>query len=63
MSLIAYIRSLFARSLPRSVDADMDEELASHIQHRADDLQRSGLDRATAERRARIEFGGQLKFR
>ena len=36
----------------------MDDELRSHIQHRADDLERSGLSRAEAERRARIEFGG-----
>jgi predicted permease len=42
---------------------DMDEELRSHIQLRADDLERSGLERAEAERRARIEFGGQDKFK
>ena len=41
----------------------MEEELRSHIQHRADDLERSGLDRAEAERRARIEFGGQVKYK
>jgi hypothetical protein len=40
-----------------------EEELRSHIQHRADDLERSGLDRAEAERRARIEFGGQVKYK
>jgi len=39
-------------------DAEIDEELRSHIQHRADDLQRSGLSRREAERRARVEFGG-----
>jgi predicted permease len=44
-------------------DDDIDEELRSHLQHRADDLERSGLDRAAAERQARIEFGGQLKFK
>jgi len=41
----------------------MDEELRSHIQHRADDLERSGLSRAEAERRARIEFGGYHKYK
>ena len=41
----------------------MEEELRSHIQHRADDLERSGLDRAEAERRARIEFGGHERFK
>ncbi|HTU46535.1 MAG TPA: ABC transporter permease [Bryobacteraceae bacterium] len=45
------------------IDADLEEELRSHMEHRADDLERSGLSRATAERRARIEFGGQARFR
>ncbi len=45
------------------LDADMEEELRSHIQHRADDLERSGLRRAEAERRARIEFGGHVRFK
>ncbi len=42
---------------------EIEEELRSHIQHRADDLERSGLKRAAAERRARIEFGGQVRFK
>jgi putative ABC transport system permease protein len=41
----------------------MDEELRSHIQIRADDLERSGLLRAEAERRARIDFGGLERFK
>ena len=41
----------------------MEEELRSHIQHRADDLERAGLKRAEAERRARIEFGGYQRFK
>jgi predicted permease len=45
------------------VDADLEEELRSHIQHRADDLERSGLRRSEAERRARIEFGGRVRFK
>ena len=45
------------------LNGEMDEELRSHIQHRADDLERSGLPRAEAERRARIEFGGQARFK
>ena len=52
------------RFLHRSeIEADMQDELRSHIQHRADDLERSGLTRAEAERRARIEFGGQERFK
>ena len=43
--------------------SDMEEELRSHIQHRADDLERSGIDRAEAERRARIEFGGYVRYK
>ena len=45
------------------MNADMDEELRSHIQHRADDLERSGLPRTEAERRARIEFGGHVRYK
>jgi predicted permease len=45
------------------MNAEMEEELRCHIQHRADDLERSGLDRAQAERRARIEFGGREKYK
>jgi len=54
--------TLFSRSRSR-IDREIDEELRSHIELRADDLVRSGLDRAAAERRARLEFGGQLKFK
>src|SRR5437868_8323644 len=63
MSLLAYLRSMSRKLFRRSelVD-DMEEELRGHIQHRADDLERSGMDRAEAERRARIEFGGLEKF-
>ncbi len=31
----------------------MEEELRAHIQHRADDVEPSGMDRAEAERRGR----------
>jgi hypothetical protein len=64
MNLLASLRSLAAKFFHASATrADLDEELRSHIQYRADDLQRSGLSRAEAERRARIEFGGYEKFR
>ena len=64
MKLLAYVRCLAAKFFHRSQLADeMEEELRSHIQYRADDLERSGVDRAEAERRARIEFGGQERFR
>jgi hypothetical protein len=54
------VATLFRRS---QVNAEMEDELRSHIQHRADDLERSGLSRAEAERRARIEFGGHARFK
>ena len=37
--------------------------MRAHVQNRADDLERSGLTRPEAERRARIEFGGYEKFK
>jgi len=54
------IATLFHRS---RMNAEMEEELRSHIQHRADDLERSGVPRAQAERRARIEFGGVVRYK
>ena len=64
MNPLAYFRSLGAKFFYRSqTENDMEEELRSHIQHRADDLEGPGLDRVEAERRARIEFGGQERFK
>ena len=64
MKFLAYLRSLNAKFFRRSqVSDEMEEELRSHIQHRADDLERSGMDRAEAERRARIEFGGHERYK
>ncbi len=59
-SLRFRVATLFRRA---QVNAEIEQELRSHIQHRADDLERSGLSRAEANRRARIEFGGYEKFR
>jgi len=59
MRLTAWFRSLAAKF---GAENELDEELRSHIALRADDLERAGLDRETAERRARIEFGGREKF-
>ena len=54
------LTTLFRRS---KVNAEMDDELKTHLQLRADDLERSGLPRAEAERRARIEFGGYSRVK
>ncbi|HYL61720.1 MAG TPA: ABC transporter permease [Candidatus Methylomirabilis sp.] len=59
-SLRAVLFAWFRRS---DVDAEMDEELRAHIERRAEDLERSGMARAEAERRARIEFGGGEKYK
>jgi macrolide transport system ATP-binding/permease protein len=64
MKLIDSIRFRMAALFrPSKVNAELEEELRSHIQHRADDLERSGMPRAQAERRARIEFGGREKYK
>src|SRR5438270_8566280 len=61
---LAYFRSLAARFFRRSqTENELEEELRAHIQLRTDDLERSGLGRREAERRARIEFGSQERFR
>ncbi len=64
MKLTGYFRSVSAKLFHRGELAeDMEEELRSHIHLRAEDLERSGMSRAEAERRARIEFGGQEKYK
>ena len=64
MRLFSEIRvrlsSLFHRS---GMSDDIEEELRAHLQHRADDLERSGRKRVEAERQARIEFGGFEHYR
>jgi predicted permease len=57
-----FLRSLRARFVDR-LDREIREELRSHILHRADDLERHGISRTEAERRARIEFGGYEKVK
>ena len=64
MKLADWIRFRTVYTFQRSrMNAELEDELHSHVQHRADDLERSGLARAEAERRARIEFGGREKFK
>src|SRR5437868_7305981 len=64
MSLASSLRSVVSALFLRSHhENEMDEELRAHVQNRADDLERCGLTRAEAERRARIEFGGHERFK
>ena len=51
----AKLRHILGRT---ALEREMDEEFSSHIQLRADDLERRGLSRDAAERTARVEFGG-----
>jgi predicted permease len=60
MSLLTSLQSLFQ---PAQANSEMDAELRSHIELRAEDLERSGISRAEADRRARVEFGGYQKFK
>lgn len=60
LTIRSIVSVLFRRS---QSEGDLDEELRVHVRNRADDLERSGLTRAEAERRARIEFGGHEKFK
>src|SRR5436309_12517818 len=62
--IITYLRSLFGRFVRRAeTERELEQELASHIAMRADHLERVGLTRVEAERHARIEFGGQERFK
>src|SRR5690348_6447351 len=65
MKLLSSLRTIISILFRRSrVERDMDEELRSHIQNRAEDLMHSaGLSRAEAQRRARLEFGGYQKYK
>jgi len=64
MRLLDSLRFRFAALFQREqMNAEMVDELRSHIAHRADDLERAGMTREDAERRARIEFGGQGKYK
>ncbi len=62
--MLAYLRSLTFRFLHRdALERELEDELRSHVLHRADDLERAGLDRGAAERQARVEFGGHARFK
>ncbi len=48
-------RALFRR---KSMEAELDEELRAHLEHQVEKYVQSGLTRAEATRRARLELGG-----
>ena len=58
MSALSKFRSILGGAIHRDhEELDMDEELRHHLALYTNDLVRSGMDRAEATRRARIEFG------
>ncbi|HEY6467225.1 MAG TPA: ABC transporter permease [Candidatus Acidoferrales bacterium] len=64
MKILAYARAASRALLNRvGLNRELDEEIRSHIAMHADDLERSGLSRAAAERQARIAFGGGERFK
>jgi putative ABC transport system permease protein len=64
MSLFSSLRSMVSALFHRSrMEKEIEDELRAHIQDRANDLERSSVSRAEAERRARIEFGGREKYK
>jgi predicted permease len=64
MKVLAYVRAASKCLLNRvGLNRELDEEIRSHIQMHADDLERAGLSRAEAERRARLAFGGHERFK
>jgi hypothetical protein len=65
MTVWARIRSV-ARGLSRrsSIERDLDAELRFHMEARVGDLvERQGLARDEAQRRARLEFGSAEKYK
>ena len=61
--IAAYLKSMVSRFLRRSkTDRELEDELESHVQLRADALERGGMERTEAERRARTEFGSRVSF-
>ena len=59
-SFRSVLSALFHRT---QMETDTEEELRAHVRNRADDLERFGLTRTEAQRRARIEFGPHEKFK
>lgn len=58
--LRSYLHSLFTRG---QVESNIEAELRTHIELRAEDLRRTGLTPTEALRRARIEFGNLEKHK
>ena len=53
-----WIRRLQGTLFPGRRDADLENEIRSHMEMAAEDARRRGLDPAAASRAARLEAGG-----
>ena len=60
MSILQRVRNLFRRE---SVDAEIDENLRSHLEMAAEDATRQGMAPEEARRAARIRFGNPVSTR
>ena len=62
--MLARIRSFWTGLLRRSeVEQDLTNELRGHIEERADAIERTGVERTEALRRARLEFGAVENYK
>lgn len=57
------IRGFFQSFRKREFDSRMSDELQFHLAARTAELERTGVSREDAERRARVEFGGMQNYR
>ena len=53
--LLFRLRALFR---PKSIEAELDEELRAHLEHHVEKYVQSGLPVEEARRRARLDLGG-----
>ncbi|MGH9583313.1 MAG: permease prefix domain 1-containing protein, partial [Bryobacteraceae bacterium] len=60
MSVLQRVRNLWRRE---QVDAEIEEELRSHLEMAAEDAVRAGMSEAEARRRARLRFGNPAAIR
>jgi len=61
--MFARLRSFWRSAAKRrEMEGDLDDEMRFHVEARAELLMQSGVARADAERRARIEFGGTENY-
>ena len=58
--MVGFFRKLRLR---RRLEREMRDEIAFHLEARTADLVRSGVPPATAQRRARLEFGGAEQYK